>query len=111
MKAQLDLYVCLFFNIVFYNGYILVVRKYKIFTEVNHKFEIFFCEYFWSYLGRALLARVKKKEKLLMQKLISLTYKLKMINVAPTKFVKKKMPFKIALNIYRVSERLFSFNS
>lgn len=111
MKAQLDLYVCLFFHIVFYNGYILVMRKYKIFTEVNHKFEIFFCEYFWNYLGRALLATVKRKEKLLMQKLISLTYKLKMINVAPTKFVKKKMPFKIALNIYCVSERLFSLNS
>ena len=46
-----------------------------------------------------------------MQKLISLTYKLNMINVASPKFVKKKMPFKIALNIYHVSERLFSLNS
>ena len=100
---------CLYFHIVLYNGYILVM-KYKIFTKMNHKFEIFFCEYFWNYLGRAVLATLKKKEKPLMQKLISLIYKLKMINVAPTKFVKENMSFKISLNIYYVSEGLFSFS-
>lgn len=78
---------------------------------MNHKCEIFFYEYFWKYLGRAVLAKVKKTEKPLMQVLISIIYKLLMINVEPTKFVKNKMPFRITLHIYYVSKGLFSFNS
>lgn len=102
---------CVYFKIVSYKSYILVIKQYKIFTKMNHKCEIFFYEYFWKYLGRAMLAKVKKNEKPLTQALISIIYKLLMINVEPTKFVKNKMPFRITLNIYYVSKGLFYFNS
>lgn len=43
-----------------------VIKQYKIFTKMIHKFEIFFHEYFWNHLGKAMLAKFKKNKKPLM---------------------------------------------
>lgn len=43
-----------------------VIKQYKIFTKMIHKFEIFFHEYFWNHLGKAMSAKFKKNKKPLM---------------------------------------------